>query len=145
MAKLERVREIEKDRAAVVLSDRELARIAAEAKRDKDGYELERVQDDMRLSEGKPLSVESLLELEYYSQVVRRTLNASTELLNRALTAEGNARTDLLEKAQRAKAVTLYREHKFEEYSRENSRLEQKEIDETAGNQYIRTLRDATT
>jgi len=144
LARLERVREIEKDRAAVELADRERSRKVAQSRRDEDRDELERVEDEMRLTTDESVNVETLLELDYYSQIARRVFHASSEALGQAVVAEDGARVSLIEKAQSAKAVSLFRERKFEEYSKENSRLEQKDIDETAGNLYIRSRFDAT-
>ncbi|MCD6119609.1 flagellar export protein FliJ [bacterium] len=132
------VRKIEMERASVELSRRVQVRNSIEMKLDGQQQELGRNFNERRIGTGSALNAEAMLDMERYSQIVQRMIASTTGELNEACDLEVQSREQLLEKAKKKQVVSRFRERKFDEHKKESGRLEQKEIDDTAGIQYVR-------
>lgn len=136
--KLERVRTIEMERAAVELASVERLKAAIESRLERQRNELEGCHEARRLNLGQRIDIGTLINLEYYTQIVTSNVKKTESDLLKTKEQENLSRARLLEKAVRRKVVSKYREHKYEDYQKEAEVMNQKELDETAGNLYLK-------
>ena len=130
--RLERVREIARDRAALELARSEAVRAACESALS----QCEAVQsaswNSRRIPAGDLPPGDVLLAIDQFGQTCKMRVNRAAQSLVSARDTENAARSRLLEKAREKKAVEKFRERKLSQYLEESLRYEQKEIDDGA-------------
>ncbi len=133
LEKLERVRGIAQDRAAVELARCEAKRLDCERKLRDAEKTVARCYGDRRLAAGESLDPELLLMLDQFGQVAKiKSAKAKAEM-DGATIDELRARERLLARMRELKVVEKFHERKFEQHRLESLRQEQKEIDDGAG------------
>jgi flagellar export protein FliJ len=136
--KLERVRTIEMERAAIELATTERQRATIEYQLELGRLELDGCHEARRLQLGQRIDVDALINLEYYTQVVTDNVKKTESDLSKAKEQEALSRAILLEKAVRRKVVSKYRERRYNDYEKDAETINQKELDETAGNMRLK-------
>lgn len=133
LEKLERVREIEIDRAALSHARCGRERLRTESELEAHVDNLRESFESLRVKEGSSLNTSVLLEQALHLEVIQQRIESSHGELEKALRVEENSRLELLEKAKKKKVVSRFHEIKLEEYEKDSRREEQKELDDIAG------------